>query len=1098
MKDENIEQKKREPGNKISRREFLKISAFMGGSAVIASQMPGLWKLVRRAEAGTLTAAEVYALSLPENIIYSVCQQCNTNCGIKVKLLDGVIARIDGNPYSPFTLNPHISYKAPLVEAATVDGGVCPKAHAGIQTTYDPYRIVKVLKRNGPRGSNKWKTITFKQAIDEIVEGGKLFSDVSGEENREVTGLKDLWALRDPEVAKAMAGDVKAILDEKDKDKKKGLVEEFKKKHKDHLDMLMDPDHPDLGPKNNQILYVSGRQKAGRAEFIHRFFGDNLGSTNRHGHTTVCQGSLYFTGKAMSEQWDGHKFSGGEKFYWQADVENSEFVIFVGASPFEANYGPTNRVPRITSGLSTGRLKYVVVDPRLSKAAAKAWKWLPAKPGTEAALALALIRTVFEKERYDTRFLENANKAAAAKDKEPSWTNASWLVKIEEDKPSKFLRASDLNMVEKREVEKDDKKETEYVTLDDKTVFTFDPFVVRRNGEYIIFNPNDDKNVVEGDIFVDLMVSGIRVKSGLQILHDSAFSKTLEEWAKICDVGVNDLVEIAEEFTSHGKKAAVDVHRGVSQHTNGFYNVYAWFSLAALIGNYDWKGGQVKLSAYDLVGKKAEGPFDFSKMNPGALAPFGISVIRHDVKYEATTIFADYPAKRNWYPLASDIYQEIFTSSSDAYPYSIKAAFLYMGSPVYSLPAGNTNIDILSDVNKLPLFVTWDIVIGETSMYADYIFPDLSNLERWEFSGSHPSMTVKLQGVRQPTIAPLIETVTVFGQQMPISLESTLLAMAESLNLPGFGPDGFGDGVPFTHMDDMYLRIVANLAFGEKSDGSDAVPDADDEEVKLFMDSRKHLPKSVFDPARWKSIVGDELWRKVIYVLNRGGRFQEYSKIFSGDQVTNKYGKLINIYQEKTAGVKSSMTGKAIPGFPTYIPAPLDVTGEPIEDEKAGFDLNLITFREVSQTKSRTTSNYWLSALLPENTIIMNEMDAARLGFKHGDLARITSATNLDGIWDLKNGSKVPIIGKVRVIQGMRPGVVGFSLGHGHWAYGGVDVMIDGQVVKGDPRRVRGIHANAAMRIDPYLKNTCLSDPVGGSAVFYDTRVKVIKVGILS
>lgn len=1097
MKDKNIENEKRESGNKISRREFLKISAFMGGSAIIASQMPGLWSLVKRAQAGTLTAAEVYALSRPENIIYSVCQQCNTNCGVKVKLLDGVIAKIDGNPYSPFSLNPHLSYETPIIEAATVDGGVCPKAHAGIQTTYDPYRIVKVLKRNGPRGSNRWKTIPFKQAIDEIVEGGKLFSDVSGEENREVTGLKDLWALRDPEVAKVMADDVKAILAEKDKDKKKGLVEEFKKKHKEHLDVLIDPDHPDLGPKNNQILYVSGRQKAGRAEFIHRIFGDNFGSVNRHGHTTVCQGSLYFTGKAMSEQWDGSKFSGGEKFYWQADVENSEFIIFVGASPFEANYGPTSRVPRITRGLSTGRLKYVVVDPRLSKTAAKAWKWLPARPGTEGALALGLIQIVLEKERHDIRFLENANKAAAAKDKEASWTNASWLVKIEEDKPNKFLRASDLNMVEKREVEKDDKKETEYVTLDGKTVFSFDPFVVRRNGKYIIFDPNDDKNTVEGDIFVDIMVSGIRVKSSLQILRESAFSRTLEEWANICDVGVNDLVEIAEEFTSHGKKAAVDVHRGVSQHTNGFYNVYAWFSLAALIGNYDWKGGQVKLSTYDLSGKKAEGPFDFSKMNPGALTPFGISIIRHDVKYETTTIFADYPAKRNWYPLASDVYQEIFTSSGDAYPYSIKAAFLYMGSPVYSLPAGNTNIDILADVNKLPLFVTWDIVIGETSMYADYIFPDLSNLERWEFSGSHPSMTVKLQGVRQPTIAPLIETVSVFGQEMPISLESTLLAIAESLRLPGYGPNGFGNGIPFTHMDDMYLKMVANIAFGEKSDGSDAVLDANDDEVKLFIDSRKHLPKSVFDPVRWKSIVGDELWRKVIYVLNRGGRFQEYNKIFKGDQVTNKYGKLINIYQEKTAGVKSSMTGKAIPGFPTYIPAPLDVTGEPIEDEKAGFDLNLITFREVSQTKSRTTSNYWLSALLPENAIIMNEIDAARLGFKHGDLARIISATNLEGIWDLRNGRKVPIVGKVKVIQGIRPGVVGFSLGHGHWAYGGVDVMIDGQVVKGDPRRVRGFHANAAMRIDPYLKNTCLVDPVGGSAVFYDTRVKIIKVGIL-
>jgi tetrathionate reductase subunit A len=67
---------------------------------------------------------------------------------------------------------------------------------------------------------------------------------------------------------------------------------------------------------------------------------------NYHGHTTVCQGSLYFSGKAMSDQFVEGKFTGGSKFYWQADTGNAEFCIFVGANPFEANYGPPLRVPR--------------------------------------------------------------------------------------------------------------------------------------------------------------------------------------------------------------------------------------------------------------------------------------------------------------------------------------------------------------------------------------------------------------------------------------------------------------------------------------------------------------------------------------------------------------------------------------------------------------------------------------------------------------------------------------------------------------------------------------------------------------------------------
>ena len=49
---------------------------------------------------------------------------------------------------------------------------------------------------------------------------------------------------------------------------------------------------------------------------------------------------------------------------------------------------------------------------------------------------------------------------------------------------------------------------------------------------------------------------------------------------------------------------------------------------------------------------------------------------------------------------------------------------------------------------------------------------------------------------------------------------------------------------------------------------------------------------------------------------------------------------------------------------------------------------------------------------------------------------RIVSASNPDGAWDLENGKRKPMVGKVRTIEGLRPGVVAFSLGHGHWAYG--------------------------------------------------------------
>ena len=189
-----------------------------------------------------------------------------------------------------------------------MEGSLCPKGQAGIQTLYDPYRIVKVLKRAGKRGENKWQTIPFDQALTEIVNGGDLFGE------GKVEGLKDICALRDPKIAAALAEDAAQVA------AKKMTLEDFKTKHADNLKYLIDPEHPDLGPKNNQFCLNWGRLKAGRAEMLKRFVGTGLGSVNTHGHTTVCQGSLYFTCKAMSDQFVEGKFSGGSKFYWQGDT----------------------------------------------------------------------------------------------------------------------------------------------------------------------------------------------------------------------------------------------------------------------------------------------------------------------------------------------------------------------------------------------------------------------------------------------------------------------------------------------------------------------------------------------------------------------------------------------------------------------------------------------------------------------------------------------------------------------------------------------------------------------------------------------------------
>ncbi|NIO09777.1 MAG: molybdopterin-dependent oxidoreductase, partial [Deltaproteobacteria bacterium] len=51
--------------------------------------------------------------------------------------------------------------------------------------------------------------------------------------------------------------------------------------------------------------------------------------------------------------------------------------------------------------------RMVTVDPRFSNTAAKSHRWVPAKPGTDAAFALGMQRYMIKNKLYDENFLTN-------------------------------------------------------------------------------------------------------------------------------------------------------------------------------------------------------------------------------------------------------------------------------------------------------------------------------------------------------------------------------------------------------------------------------------------------------------------------------------------------------------------------------------------------------------------------------------------------------------------------------------------------------------------------------------------------------------------
>ncbi len=83
------------------------------------------------------------------------------------------------------------------------------------------------------------------------------------------------------------------------------------------------------------------------------------------------------------------------------DLENADFVLSFSAGILEGWGSPVYSFRASASRKSRGGRLYQI-EPRLSKTAAAADRWIPANPGSEADLALGICSVIITEERYDS------------------------------------------------------------------------------------------------------------------------------------------------------------------------------------------------------------------------------------------------------------------------------------------------------------------------------------------------------------------------------------------------------------------------------------------------------------------------------------------------------------------------------------------------------------------------------------------------------------------------------------------------------------------------------------------------------------------------
>ena len=379
-----------------------------------------------------------------------------------------------------------------------------------------------------------------------------------------------------------------------------------------------------------------------------------------------------------------------------------------------------------------------------------------------------------------------------------------------------------------------------------------------------------------------------------------------------------------------------------------------------------------------------------------------------------------------------------------------------------------------------------------------------------------------------------------------ISMEQFLIDVAKELKMPGFGANAFNEGGSLDTREDYYLKMVANIAydatFQSWQNGAIStlgpVPDGSAEDLALITAIKK---------AHGRALSSDQ-WRKAAYVLARGGRFENYEAAYlpnpaSAQSLTQAVSSLIldtgidrwsrapkqiapaemrasfvqalsvpiagqdnpqwmsyqygqggvpcQIYNPDVATARNAITGETFIGTATYRPM-RDMTGRLLEDLDpiSAYPFVLSTHKTTVLSHSQGILDPWLTELMPESFIDISPDDARKFGLNTGDLVRVWSSTL---------PRERAIVGRLRTLPGVRVGVIAFPHGYGHWQSGASTVIVNGNVIGGDPERSVPVRLNAVIRLDTSIAAPdgwavgCM-DPVAGGQAYLETRVALERV----
>jgi anaerobic selenocysteine-containing dehydrogenase len=238
------------------------------------------------------------------------------------------------------------------------------------------------------------------------------------------------------------------------------------------------------------------------------------------------------------------------------DLERAGCILYWGYNPSVA------RLVHATATVEARNrgAKLVAIDPRRAGLAANADHWLRVRPGTDAALALAIAGVLLERGSYDVDFVRR-------------WTNAPLLVRTD---TGRLLRSEEVPGVEPGR----------YVAWDTAVAgsVSYDP--ATRS-----FDTDEERLALDGRY----TIGDIECRPVLAELADHCSACSPEVAAAICGVPAAEIERVAETLWS-SRPVAFYTWSGLEQHSGTTQTIRAINVLYALLGCLDAPGGNVRFT----------------------------------------------------------------------------------------------------------------------------------------------------------------------------------------------------------------------------------------------------------------------------------------------------------------------------------------------------------------------------------------------------------------------------------------------------------------------------------------------------------------------